>query len=253
VAAVELPPVAAAAQEGVTPVVAAASATATAQRFAAVQKSAVHVAAVDVAAVHVAAVHAAAGHVAAVQKSAPAEVAVVTADALAVGAPAAADTAFGLAQLHQGHVDWEVLQAAAHQRHFDWEALQAVAHQRHFDWEALQAAAHQMGSAAMGIAAEHALQSAQGLLSHCEGQRRGLEGGKTGAEQGLPVDGRKKAGRFGEQGDPGGMKSGSGGPASEAVQNRDEHDWAELAQRIETDSCNDTKDQSFRLSKDCMA
>ena len=68
-AAVELPTVAAAAaHEGVTPVVAAASETA--QRLAAV-----YVAAVHVAAVHVAAVRVAAEHVAAVQKSAPAVVA----------------------------------------------------------------------------------------------------------------------------------------------------------------------------------
>ena len=73
-AAVELPPVAvAAAHEGVTPVVAAASETA--QRFAAVYVAAVHVAAVHVAAVHVAAEHVPAVHVAAVQKSAPAVVA----------------------------------------------------------------------------------------------------------------------------------------------------------------------------------
>ena len=69
VAAVELPPVAAAAaHEGVTPAVDAASETA--QRFAAVYVAAVHVPAVHVAAEHVPAVH-----VAAVQKSAPAVVA----------------------------------------------------------------------------------------------------------------------------------------------------------------------------------
>ena len=211
VAAVELPSVAAAAAaaapETVTPVVPAASETA--QRFVAVHVAAVHVAAVHVAAVHVAAVqksavHVVAGHVAAVQKSAPAAVAAENAVALAAGALAAADTASGLAQLHQGH----------------------------FDWEALQAAAHQKGSAAMGIAAEHTLQPVQGAQPRCGGQRRVLEGGKTGAEQGLPVDGRKMGGRFAEQGGLGVMKGGSGGPAYEAV--RDRH---ELAQRIETDSC----------------
>ena len=89
----------------------------------------------------------------------------------------------------------------------------------------------------MGSAAEHTLQPAQGLLLHCEGRRRGLEGGKTGAEQGLRVDGRKMAGRFGEQGDLWGMKGGFGGPACEDVQDKHEHDLAALAQRIETDSC----------------
>lgn len=179
VAAVELPPVAAAAAlEGVTPVAAAVSETA--QHFAA-------------------------GHVAAVQKSGPAVVAAV---ALAVGAPAAAETAADLAQLHQDCSGWD----------------------------ALQVAAPQMGSAAMGIAAEHTLQPAQGVLAHCEDQRRGLEGGKTGAEQGLPADGQKMAGMAGEQGHLGDKKGGCGGPAYEAVQDRHEHDLAELAQRIETDS-----------------
>ncbi len=216
VAAVELPPVAAAAaaHEGVTPVVTAASETA--QRFAAV---------------HVAAVHVAAVHVAAGQKSAPAVVAVGNAVALAVDAPAAADTASGLAQLHQGWSHWEALQAAAHRR------------------GTLQAAAHQKGSAGLGIAAEHTLQPAQGVLLHCEGQRRGLEGGKTEVEKGLPGDGRKMAGRFGEQGGLRGMKGGSGGPAFEAVQDGHEHDLAELAQRIETDSCSYTKHESLMLSK----
>ena len=199
VAAVELPPVAAAAaHEGVTPVVAAASVT--------VQ-------------------HFADGHVAAVQKSAPAVVAAEDAVGPAVRASAAADTALDLAQWHQAHSDWE----------------------------ALRAAAHQMGSAAMGSAAERKLQPAQGVLPRCEGQRRGLEGGKTGAEQGLPVDARTMAGRFGEQGGPGGMTGGCGGPAYGAVQDRHEHDLAELAQKIETDSCNSTKYQSFMLSKDWMA
>jgi len=211
------PPVAAAAaaDEGVTPVVAAASETA--QRFAAGHVAAVHVAAVHVAAVHVAAVHAAA-----LQTSAPAVVAAENAVALAVGATAAADTASGLAQLHQGR----------------------------FDWEALQAAAHQKGSAAMDIAAEHTLQPAQGVLP---GQRKGLEGGRTGTEQGLPVDGRKMAGRFGEQGGLRGMKGGSGRPAYETVQDKGELDLAELAQKIETDSCKYAKHQSCMLSKDQMA
>ena len=217
VAAVELPPVAAAAaaHEGVTPVVAAASETA--KRFAAGQVAAVHVAAV-----HVAAVHVTAGHVAAVQKSAPAEVAVGNAVALAVGATVAADTASDLAQLHQSHSDGGALQAAAPQR----------------------------GSAAVGIAAEHTLQPAQGVLP---GQRRGLEGGRTGTEQGLPVDGRKMAGWFGEQGGLRGMKGGSGRPAYETVQDKGELDLAELAQKIETDSCKYAKHQSCMLSKDQMA
>ena len=116
-------------------------------------------------------------------------------------------------------------------------------------WEALQAAAHQMGSAAMGIAAEHTLQPAQGVRPRCEGQCRGLEGGKTGGEQGLPVDGRKMAERFGEQGARGGMKGGSGGPAYEAVRDRRECDLAELAQRIETDSCNYIRTPVFPVEK----
>lgn len=163
-----------------------------------------------VAAASVTAQRLAAGHVAAVQNSAV--VAAEDAGGVALGASAAADTASDLAQLHQGHSDGD----------------------------ALQVAAHQMGSAAMGIAAEHTLQPAQGVLPRCEGQRRGLEGGTSGAEQGLSVDGRKMAGMTGEQGDPGGMKGGSGGPAYEAVQDRHEHDLAELAQRIEIDSCNNT-------------
>ena len=163
-----------------------------------------------VAAASVTAQRLAAGHVAAVQNSAV--VAAEDAGGVAFGASAAADTASDLAQLHQGHSDGD----------------------------ALQVAAHQMGSAAMGVAAEHTLQPAQGVLPRCEGQRRGLEGGTSGAEQGLSVDGRKMAGMTGEQGDPGGMKGGSGGPAYEAVQDRHEHDLAELAQRIETDSCNNT-------------
>ena len=236
--AVELPPVAAAAaaDEGVTPVVAAASETA--QHFAAVHPPVAAAAAADegvtpvvaaasetaqrFAAGHVAAVHVAAVHAAALQTSAPAVVAAENAVALAVGATAAADTASGLAQLHQGR----------------------------FDWEALQAAAHQKGSAAMDIAAEHTLQPAQGVLP---GQRKGLEGGRTGTEQGLPVDGRKMAGRFGEQGGLRGMKGGSGRPAYETVQDKGELDLAELAQKIETDSCKYAKHQSCMLSKDQMA
>ena len=45
------------------------------------------------------------------------------------------------------------------------------------------------------------------------------------------------------------MKGGSGGPAYEAVQDRRECDLAELAQRIETDSCNYIEHQSFLLKK----
>ncbi len=241
VAAVELPPVAAAAaaaDESVTPVVAAASETA--QRFAAG---------------HVAAVHVAAVHAAAVQKSAAAEVAVGNAVALVVGATVAADTASDLAQLHRSHSDGGALQAAAHQMGtlqaaaHQLGALQAAAHQM----GALQAAAHQMGSAAVGIAAEHTLLPVQRVRLHCEGQRRGLEGGKTGAEQELPVDGRKRAGRSGEQGGLGVMKGGSGGPAHGAVRDRHERDLAELAQRIETDSCSYTNHEFVTLSKHWMA